>query len=471
MAPVTGNFSEVVNHGDPDLKCSPATPWSIFIFFLSNYLSHCATVISYPGFSPVDTVAATALALFLPSSGITRAMFAIARHSRFRRKKNALERAAAAGALRIVGDRIKPQLNGLEKIQRRLELDQSPAGNTDLGEAEDGRAELTPPEQRAEHIRPLSDTSKTAQEKVISNMPMAARVSIENFPAWLPRGYSWANVDDEAVIEWTGPPTRPQDVTGGLPGLCSNYNWIQSLVAIFQVGGAAFTLYESRGNQTDHYGYTAFGLTVVPYLIMSILNLFAQVLTASYPNVYMVGSPEMDEARRRGGVFDGVVGRLVPLVEDGDADKPTYEVRLVVDNKGHKRIKVMERVSGSDSYPRAIRLARANDRSGPLDGDLQVTNCTPYKRYSVRSDVFRFFVGVHLYFFLPILLASLSIVMVGAMTRFEGRESTRAQRGWTLSWLVVPLTVALLGVFCVPAIGGFVVVANMLTEYGICEAA
>src|SRR5690242_11214581 len=95
-------MAPVVNHGDPNLTCSPATPWSIFIFFLSNYLSHCATVVLYPGFSPADTAVATVLALFLPSSGITRAMFAIARYSRFKRKRNALERAAAAGALRIV---------------------------------------------------------------------------------------------------------------------------------------------------------------------------------------------------------------------------------------------------------------------------------------------------------------------------------------------------------------------------------
>lgn len=49
---------------------------------------------------------------------------------------------------------------------------------------------------------------------------------------------------------------------------------------------------------------------------MTALNLFAQLLTEDYPALYMMKSEMMSEARKRGGLFEGVVGRL-------EADKET----------------------------------------------------------------------------------------------------------------------------------------------------
>lgn len=44
---------------------------------------------------------------------------------------------------------------------------------------------------------------------------------------------------------------------------------------------AIFTLFNSHGNQIDRYGEATFGLTVVPYVVMSLLNLFANLVTPS----------------------------------------------------------------------------------------------------------------------------------------------------------------------------------------------
>jgi hypothetical protein len=150
--------------------------------------------------------------------------------------------------------------------------------------------------------------------------------------AALPFGYSWASVPPRAVISFA----EPRAQSPGMPNprisiiipltVCSNYNWMQSLIAIFQAGSAGLTLYKSRGDQIQRYGYAAFGLTVVPYLVMSILNLISQITTADYPNLYMVESPEMEEARRHGGTFDGVVGSLV-RDDDAKGGYPTYKVK------------------------------------------------------------------------------------------------------------------------------------------------
>jgi hypothetical protein len=56
------------------------------------------------------------------------------------------------------------------------------------------------------------------------------------------------------------------------------------------------------------YGYAAFGLTVTPYIITSLVNLMGQIATPEYPTIFMVHPAEMDEARRPGGFSEDVIG-------------------------------------------------------------------------------------------------------------------------------------------------------------------
>lgn len=70
---------------------------------------------------------------------------------------------------------------------------------------------------------------------------------------------------------------------------------------------ACYTLYKAIGNQIDIYGFTAFGLTVVPYALMSVLNIIATLVTPSYPCMFLVETPDLEEARAGGGLFAGSV--------------------------------------------------------------------------------------------------------------------------------------------------------------------
>jgi hypothetical protein len=63
-----------------------------------------------------------------------------------------------------------------------------------------------------------------------------------------------------------------------------------------------------RARKLDDYG--AYQLTLIPYALMSLVNVTSGILTPSYPAVYMIDSTVMEEARRRGGIFDGVIGQL-----------------------------------------------------------------------------------------------------------------------------------------------------------------
>jgi len=209
--------------------------------------------------------------------------------------------------------------------------------------------------------------------------------------------------------------------------LSYNYNLVKIMVSLGQAIYAIFTLYRARGDQIAQFGYAAFGLTVAPYAVVSVLNLLGSLLCPEFPALYMVESSIMEEARRRGGeyVFEGTVGRL-------DEDMVQWSLN-----------------------------------NTPIDWSW-------------------------LWFVLCSFLAALiQVVINGALSRFHKGHSTHAQRVWTMTWLgfggLCPIWAVYMGLtrsendmkpklaliyhilfYSAPAIGGFVVVGQMLRSYGTC---
>lgn len=66
----------------------------------------------------------------------------------------------------------------------------------------------------------------------------------------------------------------------------------------------------ARGEQILKYGYTAFGFTVIPYTVISVVNLLANVFLPEYPYLYLVSSPDMEEAIQLGGIFHPIVAAV-----------------------------------------------------------------------------------------------------------------------------------------------------------------
>lgn len=67
-------------HGDKGLICTPSKWSSVLIFCFTNYFAHCITVRTYPGETVGEYSVGIALALVLPSSGITRALDSSKKH-------------------------------------------------------------------------------------------------------------------------------------------------------------------------------------------------------------------------------------------------------------------------------------------------------------------------------------------------------------------------------------------------------
>ena len=70
--------------------------------------------------------------------------------------------------------------------------------------------------------------------------------------------------------------------------IASSYSFVQGIAAIAQIFFASKELYDARGDQIGRYGYAAFGLTVIPYLWMSFLNLLAAIMRPQYSHQYLL---------------------------------------------------------------------------------------------------------------------------------------------------------------------------------------
>ena len=119
----------------------------------------------------------------------------------------------------------------------------------------------------------------------------------------LPDGYELAILPSNAKVVID---TR---MNKGEANISSSHNVPKAIIAIVQIMYASVTLYHTRGDQIQRYGYASFGLTVIPYIIMSIMNLCGNLIVPDYPTLYLVNSLESDETKAAGGEIDGMFGR------------------------------------------------------------------------------------------------------------------------------------------------------------------
>lgn len=372
----------------------------------------------------------------------------------------------------------------------------------------------------------------------------------------IPEGYSLALVPPDAVI---------LDLDGGIGSstISCSYSFVKALVALAQTAYAVSTLYRSRGDQIARYGYAAFGLTVAPYAVMSIVNLLGNLCSPDYPAPYLVESSIMDEARQRPlGYFSGTVGRLEeehvldirgsthdlsqivgPLeFRQTFGDELSVRFRILADMPSQLGLcpetalhylsfsdKVsMESVPGS-SVGEEKTWVVLEDATTECDPVIRVPSCNPFKsasspvevsKYSIRrtrpessaklqkvnieledlvSRRKTFLRKRVLEYILTILLGTIPLIINGAMSHFHPRSSTPNQRSWTMVWLAFGVVsgfsyillqrskqgdrkhqklsrkwwspfLTLIGYIsgASPAIGGFLVVGQMLNEYGSC---
>lgn len=499
--------------------CVPTSASDVVTFFLGNYVVHAASLKSVPGESTVETCISTIMALLCPTTGVMRALDAIFRHART--EKSALQQAARAGALCMVVRREdwKPHPGDIVKDARVSEL---PSHN---------QMRMT------FHIAAFPSWSQGISSHWTFRDSRLHSLRKINGLLRLPEdGYDIKPVPRDAKIcTVTSMAQQKPEVL-----VASSYSTLKSIAALAQAIYAAVTVYRVRGDQLNRYGMASFGLTVTPYVLMSIMNFFAHVVTPDYSALHLVRSDVMDEAERRGGIFDGVIGRLCLLddadeqfqciferggIDDGKRLSDPPGRALIKSNRhGMPSGKPVSPDSGAAAYvvyaqevplrrekkliiPACSQFARAKSVQTSAKDLLPESRSWVVERLGPKR--WNCDVGSRpLMVALSAAIGALPLIIIGVISRFQAAQSTKAERAWTMSWLAVSIVMgpwvqwysrfamdmwqpfhgerrtvfsksilaAVMvvmwtigcGLFLAPPTGGYIVVGQMLLDFGNC---
>ncbi|KAF8246575.1 hypothetical protein K440DRAFT_631102 [Wilcoxina mikolae CBS 423.85] len=285
--------------------------------------------------------------------------------------------------------------------------------------------------------------------------------------------------------------------------LSNSYSVVKAFTGLVQIISSLYTIYSSYGDETARYGFAAFGFTVLPYTVMSMLNVAANIIEASYDCLFLVRSDVMKEAEEReGGEFVGEVAELVPATPDIEIAVAGTEF---VDLRFQRTARGQWRAHEVDDDGRPLPGKSWRVYIPPLDGtysrDLDprakiiVEPVGQAYRFNhlekIRAREFRKWVE------LVITLFSLitPYVVVGTISKFRRGSSTIRQRVFMVGWLVVGQVIGVLNLvehttnlheiqrwkltqwivtrFVIVlgfafAVGGFVETGRMLREFGYC---
>ena len=357
----SGNNTTVVDSSDGQLYCERTTWWDVCWFFFANYLLHALSVRSLPGENIYASTTFKLCCLLVPYTGVRRGLSLISRASSL--TKDDLQAAGRAGALCMVirkpdwrprdgqivhGCQIKESAEEQAPERASANLDEKDK-QTGLSASEMSASRVstgsTVASQNASSLivrepyeppKPSSFLDKISRVLILTDrfnndMPSSSPVDHENIKVHglckLAPGYGLSYISPNVkVYARHYAQLGNQDIKP--TRIASTHDIPRILFSLIQTVSGGYSLYKARGSQIDRYGFAAFGLTVLPYMIVSIINFIASLLSAEYETVYMVHSTMMDEMVSRGGIVDGIVGSLEEIT---NVESPGYNGRSCVE--------------------------------------------------------------------------------------------------------------------------------------------
>ncbi|KAH9836242.1 uncharacterized protein C8Q71DRAFT_848476 [Rhodofomes roseus] len=262
------------------------------------------------------------------------------------------------------------------------------------------------------------------------------------------------------------------------------------ILSIFQIVFAIFTLYFTPSDQIPRWGYAAYGLSVFPYALMSVMNLLCAAFVGGYASGHVLRTPILEESLKRGGLYaqvgndtwvryDGLVGTvrrtgslppvlssqpLPPTNEDavqhaagepifddtqiGKTGRGSYEAvkmrmkpdgdmkRLFVTVKGAKEPREYHLVTEDKGDAQTTRFTlSALSHDGPIPEEKlnEHQAITPREAWTIACLFIIALVSPH--------------ALIYSLTGFHPNGSTVAQRGWMMSWLAADQASSLLTLF------------------------
>ncbi|KDQ57090.1 hypothetical protein JAAARDRAFT_283642 [Jaapia argillacea MUCL 33604] len=322
------------------LVCSPTTWADLLIFFGTNYFAHAATIPSVPGVPWYDTVAWGVIGLLLPFAGLGKSMGLVFRH--FTSESGDLEKASARAALLVVcrSEQWEPSTQP-EEIYVKLP--------DNFHQASDGSSLPTA------QIQVQSSNATT----IVDHRNLKIHGGIV-----LPPGYKVAIPNSDILRQYF--PFR--SAINKSIVLSRSQSYVKMALSVAQLVYSIITIYRTRGNQLERFGYAAFGLSVFPYAFMSLANFICIGVVGEYTHLYMLRTAVMREAKLRGGVFLGAIGSIKGEDrngEDGSLADGEKGGDLAVSDEGNDEKMVKARKSWAEFSRATISMEIA----GPSAGD------------------------------------------------------------------------------------------------------
>lgn len=235
---------------------------------------------------------------------------------------------------------------------------------------------------------------------------------------------------------------RPHEKPRDNNNISSSYSFSKGLIAIFQSIYASITLYRTRGDQLQRYGYAAFGLTVAPYLVMSIVNLVSNIFRPNYDTIYLLDSEILEEASHREGArFEGMVGSIAaddPEPGDEECSDATFQIgddgRIFVEINSRNPLLLDGRKDIREaSQTKEVFIENKSSRSAAENSSLHniiLPSC------SSRLRIDRLIGRSSSISMASLLVGSLPFIIIGLLSHYDQGQSTIPQRVWTMLWFV-----------------------------------
>lgn len=503
--PVSSSSNNTTSVNEPSnnqLYCEKTAWYDVCWFFFTNYLLHALSVRSLPGENVYSSTVYKLCCLLVPYTGVRRGLSLISRASSL--KRDDLQAAARAGALgmvvrkpdwrpedgqivhgchlRDVADKLCSERigSGLDEGTRggsdelsRPEKSACPISSGDDDHAKQHEISLSMKDPH-EPPAPSSVLDRLSRALILTNrfnndMPSSSPVDHDSIKIHglckLAPGYGLSYISPNVkIFARHEAQTEIQNV--GSTRVASTHDIPRIMFSLIQTISGGYSLYKARGSQIDRYGYAAFGLTVLPYMIVSIINFVGSLLSAEYETIYMVHSTTMDEMVSRGGAVDGVVGSLHAIATTGQAphpsQKPTIEVSVSICFEGtHDHllgcevgiekgrsftILPYEPPKPPPTEKSMVRLCRSfrqwhgldtvyepKPKSLPSGPRIEIPLHAPISH--LPPPVYQDYLNILALIILSLTLA-LPHTVIAFLTGWKANQSTPNQRSFTLAWLI-----------------------------------
>ncbi|KAF4934464.1 hypothetical protein CGCF413_v001639 [Colletotrichum fructicola] len=463
------------------LLCRETKRTDVVVFYLGNYIAHAATITTRPGQSTLITVVTMIGAVLLPGTGIWNGMKAILSLARF--APTDLQTAARAGALYAVvkDNNYHPSQASVSDGAEGIQMAAIPATVATRSSQQEQNIEKQLLEDSSVHDNSKASASLTTS-LLSSNIHGLCELPDGYHLMQVPQNATFSGEDDlpvdyrpwyhyrrlaNTIFPWTQPqPTR------STVALSCSYNLVRVLASIIQLIFAVSTLYRTRGDQIERYGYAAFGLTVIPYAWMSLINLVGNAICPQYDKIYVVSSRALRdlEHARDGGIRDSQTQEQTPWRVDGTVGRleDHWDEQLCKDFEYCREQESAEQTgrtrpllytvfaTWNRKSPSRIVLGPFIDLLNPFrhwkdwvedtrkarrwwkDEAMRVAKEI---REDPKSGLLSFYHRWKEQLLAPLIVFLVPLAIVGGLSGFQPGQSGPFQRVWVMMWLVLGLGV------------------------------